>query len=154
MQNIYNKLAKNKKVALNKKKVKLSALTEIESELEFWSERYSLASYYAYERFAELTDMFEEMQSKFYEVDELAINTGVAYLDDDASEILAKVDALESNLSDLGLDLDEVTLDTPNGSLTLPELKSELSDSISVHSDMINEYREFVRYVGFLNEHM
>ena len=154
MQKIYNKLAKGKKVALNKKKVKLSALTEIESELEFWSERYSLASYYAYERFTELTDMFDEVKEKFYEVDELAINTGVSYLDDDASEILAKVDALESNLSDLGLDLDEVTIDTPNGSLTIPELKSELSDSISVHSDMINEYKEFVRYVGFLNEHM
>jgi hypothetical protein len=149
MQNILNKLAKNKKVD-----VKLSAVSEIESKLEWWEERYSLASYYAYERFSELTDMFEEMQQKFYEVDELAINTGVAYLDDDAKEILSEVDALESSLADLGLNLDEVEFDTPNGTLTLSELKSELQNSIDVHANMLNEYREFVRYVGFLNEHM
>jgi len=151
-QKIYNKLFKSKKTDL--KKVHLNRVDEIESELDWFYNIYGTASYYAYERFDELTKIFEEVREKFYEVDELAINSGVSGLKEEAGNILERVNTLESNVSELGLDVDEITFDTPNGVKTLNELKNELNNSLEVYADMIKEYREFVRYVGFLNENM
>lgn len=143
------KLHKSKKVD-----VKLSIVDDIESELDWWDQINSTASYYAYERFEELTDKYDDMRSEFYEVDELAINSGVSGLDEVSKDILSKVEALESQLSDLGLDVNEIEFSTPNGVLTLSELKSELQRSEETYNDMIKEYREFLSYTGMFNSFM
>ena len=152
-QNIYDKLAKytkaqakpktalskckydfsKKKVRLKNHNVKLSLIDDLKSNYDWLEQISSIASYYAYERLDELLDKYYEYQNEIaIEVDNMAINSGVSGLEDNANytqglltEIEKVAEMLGQSPSDVYEDYDEAKELVNNASNLWGELKSE-----------------------------
>lgn len=150
MQKIYNKLAKGKKVALNKKKVKLALMDSIKTEADAFLDFETTASYYAYERLDELADEWmDAVRPIIEEVHNLMINFSPSASLEATSETLAGyLSELRQQVDDLGVDASEVEIDTQDGILTLDELEQRVSNASELNIDFRNKYRDYVNYTG------
>lgn len=150
MQNILNKLAKNKKAqpkrALsksNKVAVKLSVIDDILGEMDWFEEAESSASYMAYEWGDELIDTISEYRTDIGKVDDWAINGAGTSLEEVAGNILTKLEILEEKAGELGIDPNELLAN-------FDELKSRVENAGDMINDMWKKYDEVVEFSGVL----
>lgn len=150
MQNIYNKLAKNKKVKLNKKQVKLSLMQSIQTEADAFLDNESTANYYAYERLDELADEWMDAVAPIREeVHNLMINYSPSASLEATSESLASyLSELRKQVDELGVDASEVEIDTQDGTFTLDELEQRVANASDLNLDFRSKYMEYVSYTG------
>ncbi len=137
MQNIYNKLAKNKKVELN-------ASDDLRNELERLQDISSLANYYAYERFDEIIEELDEIKLKMsVEVDNLAVNSEIQYPEELFRGLQEMMMPIELVADGLGVDPSELTPE-------FSEAMQFMDDYKSLYEDYRSKYKEVVRESGFL----
>lgn len=149
MQKVLNKLAKNKKVKLNKKQVKLSLMQSIQTEADAFLDQEMEASYYAYERFDELADQWMDAVSPITEeVHNFMINSGARYIEDTAETLYNLLDELKQQVEDLGVDISEVEIDTQEGTFTLSDLMERVLKAEELGIDFRNAYRDYLNYTG------
>jgi 2-hydroxychromene-2-carboxylate isomerase len=150
MQKVLNKLAKNKKVKLNKKQVKLSLMQSIKTEADAFLDYESTASYYAYERLNELADQWMEAVRPIQEeVHDLMINySPSANLQATAETLAGYLSELRQQVEDLGVDPSEVEIDTQDGTMSLEELEERVSNAEELNLDFRSQYIEYVNYTG------
>lgn len=150
MQKIYNKLAKDKKVALNKKKVKLALMDSIKTEVDAFLDFESTASYYAYDRLDELADKWMDAVAPIREeVHDLMINYSPSASLEATSETLAGyLSELRQQVDELGVDASEVEIDTQDGTFTLDELEQRVANASDLNLDFRSKYMEYVSYTG------
>ena len=150
MQKIYNKLAKGKKVSLNKKKIKLSLMDSIKTEADAFLDSETTASYYAYDRWDELADEWMDAVAPIKEeVHNLMINYSPSASLEATSETLAGyLSELRQQVEDLGVDSSEVEIDTKFGTMSLDELEQRVSNASDLNLDFRNKYREYINFTG------
>lgn len=137
MQNIYNKLAKDKKVELN-------TSDDLRNELKRLQDISVLASYYAYERFDEIIEELEEIQLKMsIEVDNLAVNSEIDYPEEFFRDLQEMMMPIELVADSLGVDPSELTPE-------FSEAMQFMDDYKIVYEDYKSKYKEVVRESGFL----
>ena len=137
MQNIYNKLAKDKKVELN-------ASDDLRNELERLQDISSLANYYAYERFDEIIEELDEIKLKMsVEVDNLAVNSEIQYPEELFRGLQEMMMPIELVADGLGVDPSELTPE-------FSEAMQFMDDYKSLYEDYRSKYKEVVRESGFL----
>ena len=133
IQRIYDKLAKYSRIAEEKKSkttlskckydfskkrvnpklsmgdVKLSLMDEIKRTYEWLQEISSIASYYAYDRFDELTDKFYDFRNEAsLEVDNLTVNSGVSGLEENGQVLQEELAEVEKVAEMLGVPPNEI----------------------------------------------
>ena len=163
MQNIYNKLAKyskiqakpktplskckydfsKKRTKLKKRGVKLSLMDEIQSTYDWVEQISSTASYYAYERFEELTDKFYDFRNEVsLEVDNLTVNSGVSGLEENAEYLQNELAEVENVAEMLGVPPSEI-YDNYDEAKQLADNASELWTDVK---------REWFKYYEVTNQ--
>lgn len=149
-QRILDKLAKDKKVKLNKKQVKLALMDSIKTEADGFLDAETTASYYAYDRLDELADEWmDAVRPITEEVHNLMINYSPSASLEATSETLAGyLSELRQQVEDLGVDSSEVEIDTQEGTFTLDELEQRVANASDLNLDFRNKYRDYVNYTG------
>jgi|9_EtaG_2_1085328.scaffolds.fasta_scaffold03076_2 hypothetical protein len=138
MQKILDKLAKDKR------SVNLNTADEIRSEMERISDDLGLASYYAYERFEEISDKVAEFKSEIsIEVDNQIVNSEVTYPEDKLQGLKEMLMPVEHVAESLGVNPNEL----------MPEFDEAL-ELMKQYEEVYNDYRDayntLVRESGFL----
>ena len=137
MQNIYNKLAKNKKVKLN-------AIDDIRTELERLQDISGLASYYAYDRFDEIIVELDEFKTNIsVEVDNLAVNSEINYPEELFRDLEEIMNPIKNYAELMGIDASEIAPE-------YAEAMQFMDDYRSIYDDFVSKYKEVVRDSGFL----
>ena len=126
------------------RKLKLSVVDEIESNVNWLENAHSEASYYANERWDEILDRIQEYRDEIgQEVDNVAINGEGRSLDEAGSTMLELLEKLETGAEDLGVDPSEL-LDN------YMEIKEMAEEAQSTYELFVEKYKEVVEYSGFL----
>jgi len=126
------------------RKLKLSVVDDIESNVNWLEESYSEASYYAYERWDEVIERIDEYRSEIGgEVDNIAVNGQGRSLDEAGSNMLELLATLEKGAEDLGVDPAEL-LDN------YEEIKDMAQNAQETYEAFVEKYKEVVEYSGFL----
>lgn len=126
------------------RKLKLSVVDEIESNVNWLEGAYSEASYYANERWDEILDRIQEYRDEIgMEVDNVAVNGEGRSLDEAGSTMLELLATLEKGAEDLGVDPAEL-LDN------YEEIKDMAENAQETYEAFVEKYKEVVEYSGFL----
>lgn len=126
------------------RKLKLSVVDEIESNVNWLESAYSEASYYAYERWDEILDRIQEYRDEIgQEVDNVAVNGEARSLDEAGSTMLELLATLEKGAEDLGVDPAEL-LDN------YEEIKEMAENAEQTYEAFVDKYKEVVDSSGFL----
>lgn len=126
------------------RKLKLSVVDDIESEVNSLEEAYSEASYYAYERWDEIIERIDEYRTEIgNEVDNVAVNGSGRYLEEAGENMLKLLEKLETGAEDLGVDPSEL-LDN------YEEIKQMAESAQETYDEFKSKYQEVVDYSGFL----
>ena len=121
------------------RKLKLSVVDEIESNVQWLENSYSEASYYVDERWDEILDEVYEFQNKLsMEVDNVVVNGEGRSLDEAGSTMLELLEKLETGAEDLGVDPSEL-LDN------YEDLKQMAQNAESVFESFVDKYKEIVK---------
>ena len=121
------------------RKLKLSVVDEIESNVQWLENSYSEASYYVDERWDEILDEVYEFQNKLsMEVDNVVVNGEGRSLDEAGSTMLELLEKLETGAEDLGVDPSEL-LDN------YEDIKRMAEGATEVYVDFVEKYREVVK---------
>ena len=121
------------------RKLKLSVVDEIESNVEWLENSHSEASYLAYERFDEILDEISEFQTNLsMEVDNAVINGEARSLEEAGENMLKLIEKLETGAEDLGVDPSEL-LDN------YEDIKRMAEGATEVYVDFVQKYREVVK---------
>ena len=145
-QKIFNKLSDGKKSTASKKelskktKVDLSLVDDTQTDLEWLNEYTGLASYYAYERLDEMEEEYENVTTPlFNELDELAINSEVRMIEEQADILTEKLDKIQAAAEELGIEPNEVYDN-------YDEARKGAVGSKEVYEDLVRKYRDVARY--------
>ena len=121
------------------RKLKLSVVDDIESEVNSLEQAYSEASYLAYERFDEILDEISEFQTNLsIEVDNAVINGNSTYLEEAGENMLKLIEKLETGAEDLGVDPSELLYN-------YEDIKRMAEGATEVYSDFVQKYKEVVK---------
>ena len=121
------------------RKLKLSVVNEIESNVNWLQEATSEASYYADERFDEILNEIADFQSNLsMEVDNAVLNGSARSLDEAGSTMLELIEKLETAAEELGVDPSEL-LNTYEDAKRMAEVAQETYD------DFVEKYKEVVK---------
>ena len=134
---------KRARTELKSNKVALSLVDEIESELQHFEIAEGEASYLAYEYGDEMLDAWNDFTNK-YNIDDYIINGSTTMLDEIAENLKEKLDKLEAQANELGIDPNEILFD-------FDDLKYRVDNADSLISDAKDKYREIINYIGFNN---
>ncbi len=147
LKNILNKLYSedNKVFAVlsTKRKIDLSLVDDIESEVDSFESAESDASYLAYEYGDEVIDAYDDFRMK-YDLDNYVVNGSVRYLEESAEILKASLNKLEIAANELGIPPSEVYYDYDN-------LKQRVDDAQSLSDEAKSKYREVTDYTGMPN---
>ena len=121
------------------RKLKLSVVNEIESNVNWLEEATSEASYYANERFDEILDEIADFQTNLsMEVDNVVVNGSARSLDEAGSTMLELLEKLETGAADLGVDPSEL-LDN------YMEIKEMAEEAQFTYEVFVEKYKEVVK---------
>ena len=121
------------------RKLKLSVVDEIESNVQWLENSHSEASYFANERFDEILDEISDFQNNLsMEVDNAVINGEARSLDEAGSTMLELLEKLETGAEDLGVDPAEL-LDN------YMEVKEMAEEAQFVYDLFVEKYKEVVK---------
>jgi len=121
------------------RKLKLSVVDDIESEVNSLEQAYSEASYLAYERFDEILDEISEFQTNLsIEVDNAVVNGNATYLEEAGENMLKLIEKLETGAEDLGVDPSELLYN-------YEDIKRMAEGATEVYSDFVQKYKEVVK---------
>jgi uncharacterized coiled-coil DUF342 family protein len=140
-------IKKVKKTDLSKfsnkpKKVELGIVDDLREGEDKLEELVSLASYYAYDRFEELENEYWDKTSFLSEeVDNLIINSEVAYLEELYQELEVKLQTLEDSANELGMSPNELYEN-------YDELKTNVNDAGQIYSEFVDRYKELVNDIN------
>ena len=126
-----------------KQAVKLSALSDIEDNLDRFDSAESDASYLAYELGDETIDAYDEFRMK-YSLDDFVINGNARDLNEVAEILRNALNELEQKSEELGIDPSDVFSD-------FYDLKARVDNADALEKDTIEKYREVTDYTGFNN---
>lgn len=147
LKNVLNKLyAEDNKVFAvlsTKKKVDLSLVDDIDSEVDRFEAAESDASYLAYELGDEVIDAYDDFKMK-YSLDDYVINGNVRDLEEAAEILKVMLDKLEKAADELGLAPSDVYFDYDN-------LKQRVDNAQSLSDEAKSKYREVTDYTGMGN---
>ena len=124
------------------KKVELGIVDDLREGEDKLEELSGLASYYAYERFEELENEYWDKTSFLSEeVDNLIINSEVAYLEELYQELEVKLQTLEDSANELGMSPNELYEN-------YDELKTNVNDAGQIYSEFVDRYKELVNDIN------
>ena len=124
------------------KKVELGIVDDLREGEDKLEELVSLASYYAYDRFEELENEYWDKTSFLSEeVDNLIINSEVAYLEELYQELEVKLQTLEDSANELGMSPNELYEN-------YDELKTNVNDAGQIYSEFVDRYKELVNDIN------
>jgi hypothetical protein len=126
-----------------KQAVKLSALSDIEDNLDRFDYAESDASYLAYELGDETIDAYEEFRMK-YNLDDFVVNGNVRDLEEVAEIMRNALNDLEVKSEELGIDPSDVYPD-------YEDLKQRVDNADQLETDAREKYREVTDYTGMGN---
>lgn len=134
---VFSRIAKG----MPKKQVKLSAISDIEENLDRFESAEGEASYLAYDYGDEIIDAYDNFRSK-YNIDDFIINGNTRDLEE-VTEILSNaLNDLEIKSEELGIDPSDVYAD-------YEDLKSRVDNADVVYEDAKRKYYEVISYAGF-----
>jgi len=148
-KSVFNKLfGKNtlSKTELKNKKIDLSIVTDIESELSEFEQAASDASYLAYEFIDQAIDAYDEWQRN-YPIDDYVINGAIRNLPESTEIMQGYLEKLEIAANELGIQPDEILDD-------YEYIKGQVVGAESLYTDAKDKMREISSYTGindFLN---
>ena len=131
---------KRARTELKSNKVALSLVDEIESETERFEMAEGEASYLAYEYGDEIMDAYSDFRSK-YDLDNYIINGNTRDLEEVGEILKEKLDKLEVQANELGIDPNEILFD-------FDDLKSRVDNAEALNTDARDKYREVVQFTG------
>tara|TARA_R110002153_G_scaffold272289_1_gene440794 strand:- start:46 stop:486 length:441 start_codon:yes stop_codon:yes gene_type:complete len=126
-----------------KQAVKLSALSEIEDNLDRFDYAESDASYLAYELGDQTIEAYDDFRMK-YSLDDFVINGNARDLNEVAEILRNALNELEQKSEELGIDPSDVFSD-------FYDLKARVDNADALEKDTIEKYREVTDYTGFNN---
>ena len=126
-----------------KQAVKLSALSEIEDNLDRFDYAESDASYLAYELGDQTIEAYDDFRMK-YSLDDFVINGNATDLNEVAEILRNALNELEQKSEELGIDPSDVFSD-------FYDLKARVDNADALEKDTIEKYREVTDYTGFNN---
>ena len=121
--------------------VKLSALSDIEDNLDRFEYAESDASWLAYEWGDMIIDEYEDFKSR-NNLDDFIVNGNLRDLNEVAEIMRNALQDLEVKSEELGIDPSDVYPD-------YEELKQRVDNADSLEQDALDKYRELVEYVGY-----
>ena len=121
--------------------VKLSALSDIEDNLDRFEYAESDASWLAYEWGDMIIDEYEDFKSR-NNLDDFIVNGNLRDLNEVAEIMRNALQDLEVKSEELGIDPSDVYPD-------YEELKQRVDNADSLEQDALDKYRELVDYVGY-----
>tara|TARA_R110000764_G_scaffold238033_1_gene334752 strand:- start:34 stop:492 length:459 start_codon:yes stop_codon:yes gene_type:complete len=148
-KSVFNKLFGKKslsKTELKNKKIDLSIVTDIESELSEFEQAASDASYLAYEFIDQAIDAYDEWQRN-YPIDDYVINGAIRNLPESTEIMQGYLEKLEIAANELGIQPDEILDD-------YEYIKGQVVGAESLYTDAKDKMREISSYTGindFLN---
>jgi len=134
---VFSRMAKG----MPKKQVKLSAISDIEDNLDRFERAEGEASYLAYEYGDEIMDAYSEFTSK-YNIDDYIINGSTRDLEEVAEILSNALNELEVKSQELGIDPSDVYAD-------YEDLKSRVDNADVLNQDAKSKYYEVISYAGF-----
>lgn len=126
-----------------KQAVKLSALSDIEENLDRFEYAESDASWLAYEWGDMIIDEYDEFRLR-NNVDDFIVNGNLRDLNEVAEIMRNALNDLEVKSEELGIDPSDVYAD-------YEELKQRVDNADSLERDALDKYRELQDYVGYAN---
>lgn len=126
-----------------KQAVKLSALSDIEDNLDRFDSAESDASYLAYELGDQTIEAYDDFRMK-YSLDDFVINGNARDLNEVAEILRNALNELEQKSEELGIDPSDVFSD-------FYDLKARVDNADALEKDTIEKYREVTDYTGFNN---
>jgi len=126
-----------------KQAVKLSALSEIEDNLDRFDDAESDASYLAYELGDQTIEAYEDFKMK-YNLDDFVVNGNARDLNEVAEILLNALNELEQKSEELGIDPSDVFSD-------FYDLKARVDNADQLEKDAREKYREVTDYTGMGN---
>ena len=126
-----------------KQAVKLSALSEIEDNLDRFDYAESDASYLAYELGDQTIEAYDDFRMK-YSLDDFVINGNARDLNEVAEILRNALNELEQKSEELGIDPSDVFSD-------FYDLKARVDNADQLEKDTKEKYREVTDYTGFNN---
>jgi len=126
-----------------KQAVKLSALSEIEDNLDRFDNAESDASYLAYELGDQTIEAYEDFVMK-YSLDDFVINGNARDLNEVAEILRNALNELEQKSEELGIDPSDVFSD-------FYDLKARVDNADALEKDTREKYREVTDYTGMGN---
>ena len=144
-KSVFNKLFGKKslsKTELKNVKVDLSIVDDLEGLYNDLDKSFSEAVYYRNDRLDELTDQyFKAVDPIKQEIDEMAINGSVRYLEETSEKVKELIIQLNEKATDLGID--------PRDLVTNYDDLNEMSLSAQmVYDELLSKYRETIGYTG------
>lgn len=121
--------------------VKLSALTDIEDNLDRFEYAESDASYLAYEWGDQIMDEYNEFKMR-YNLDDFIVNGNTRDLEEVAEIMRNALNDLETKSEELGIDPSDVYAD-------YEDLKARVDNADVLFEDAKRKYYEVVPYVGY-----
>ena len=144
-KSVFNKLFGKKslsKTELKNVKVDLSIVDDLEGLYNDLDKSFSEAVYYRNDRLDELTDQyFKAVDPIKQEIDEMAINGSVRYLEETSEKVKELIIQLNEKATDLGID--------PRDLVTNYDDLNEMSLSGQmVYDELLSKYIETIGYTG------
>ena len=144
-KSVFNKLFGKKslsKTELKNLKVDLSIVDDLEGLYNDLDQSFSEAVYYRNDRLDELTDQyFKAVDPIKQEIDEMAINGSVRYLEETSEKVKELIIQLNEKATDLGID--------PRDLVANYDDLNEMSLSAQmVYDEFLSKYRETIGYTG------
>lgn len=124
-----------------KEAVKLSALSDIEDNLDEFEYAESDASWLAYEWGDMIMDEYVDFKMR-NNLDDFIVNGNLRNLNEVAEIMRNALNDLEVKSEELGIDPSDVYAD-------YEELKQRVDNADSLEQDALDKYRELVDYVGY-----
>jgi hypothetical protein len=126
-----------------KQAVKLSALSDIEDNLDNFEYAESDASWLAYEWGDMIMDEYSDFKLR-NNLDDFIVNGNLRYLNEVAEIMRNALNDLEVKSEELGIDPSDVYPD-------YEELKQRVDNADSLEQDALDKYREVQQFAGFAN---
>jgi hypothetical protein len=126
-----------------KQAVKLSALSDIEDNLDNFEYAESDASWLAYEWGDMIMDEYSDFKLR-NNLDDFIVNGNLRYLNEVAEIMRNALNDLEVKSEELGIDPSDVYPD-------YEELKQRVNNADSLEQDALDKYREVQQFAGFAN---
>jgi len=123
--------------------VKLSAISDIEDNIDSFDYAESDASYLAYELGDQTIDAYDEFRAK-YNLDDFVVNGNARFLNEAAEILRNALNDLEAKSQELGIDPSDVYED-------FYDLKARVDAADQLEKDAIEKYREVTDYTGMPN---